>query len=128
MTALLLPWPPSELWPNCARRLHWAVRSKVAAAYRYDCGWHAKAHEGWQFPDGEIGLVLTFHPRTRRRFDLDGALSALKPGIDGMADAWGVDDARFAYRLCRGEPTKAAHVAVMWCPVEAWMAPFQGGE
>ena len=36
-TTILLPWPPTELWPN--RRFHWRKKAAVAKGYRRDCAW-----------------------------------------------------------------------------------------
>lgn len=60
--------------------------------------------------EGELFVSVTFHAPTRRSFDLDNALAATKAGIDGVSDAWGVNDKRFSFLVRRGEPHKGGHV------------------
>lgn len=45
--------------------------------------------------EGDISVVITFCPPTKRHFDLDNLLSRCKGLLDGLADAWGVNDVRF---------------------------------
>lgn len=52
--------------------------------------------------EGSIHLKITFLPPSRRHFDLDGLLSRIKSGLDGVADGLGVDDNRFALTIDRG--------------------------
>jgi crossover junction endodeoxyribonuclease RusA len=111
-TTILLPWPPTELWPNRSRRLHWSVRSRVVKAYRADCGWIVRHAEPDMPDEGPIPIRITFCPPTRRSFDLDGALSAIKPGIDGIADATHTNDARYTFVLERGHVQKGGVVEV----------------
>ncbi len=93
---LILPWPPKELSPNA--RLHW---SKVAAAkrkYRTAC-WamtlEAETHFVPKKPDSKLRVHLLFIAPDRRNYDLDGLLSRMKSGLDGVADALKVNDKRF---------------------------------
>lgn len=92
---VVLPWPPSPLHPN--NRVHWAVRARAAKAYRTEC-W-ARTLEALQTqakPAGEtLSVRLTFVPPTRRRHDADNMVAAMKSGLDGIADALGVDDSTF---------------------------------
>ena len=109
MIIVRLPWPPKELSPNA--RVHWAKKAKAAQSYRqYACvltlcekGLHIEAN----------CLHLTFRPPDRRRRDLDNMLASIKAGIDGIADALGVDDQHFSLRLERGEPTKGGEVVAV---------------
>lgn len=61
---------------------------------------------------GRIHLSLTFCPPDNRRRDLDNLLAACKPGIDGLAMALGIDDARFEYTLRWGDKTEGGAVNV----------------
>ena len=93
MTELVLPWPPSQLNPN--KRLHWAVKSKWAKAYRLECGLIAaqsKIAIDW---DGDIHVWIDFYPPDRRHRDDDNCVSSFKSGRDGLADALKVNDKRF---------------------------------
>lgn len=91
---LELPWPPSILSPN--RIAHWRVKAKAKAKYKSDCYYLCKAH-GHKIEDTgqNIPIKIIFHPPTKRSFDLDNRIAAMKSGIDGVAEALGVNDKRF---------------------------------
>lgn len=89
---LTIPWPPRVLSPN--DRSHWTKKAKAKAAYRDTCRLLALANVP-KLPQGHIHLNVVFHPPTMRAFDLDNALATCKSGIDGIADAWGVNDKMF---------------------------------
>lgn len=97
---IILPWPPRELSPNA--RCHWAVKAKDVKAYRKDAGWITVTSKVRVDGDGPIHLKITFLPPSKRRFDLDGLLSRIKSGLDGVADGLAVDDNRFALTIERG--------------------------
>lgn len=104
MINLTLPWPPKDLSPNA--RVHWTKRSKAAKAYRKECGWHvvAAGPRPKFAPSGLITLDIEFvEPDKRYRRDLDNMLASIKAGIDGIADALGVNDRRFVFRIARSE-------------------------
>lgn len=114
-----LPWPPRELSPNA--RVHYFAKSRVTKRYREDAYWladeanlNAIVGADW-YPsgDGPITLAFTFHPPDKRRRDLDTMLSSVKAGIDGIADALGVNDVRFEYALKRAEPVKNGRVVIV---------------
>jgi crossover junction endodeoxyribonuclease RusA len=42
-----------------------------------------------------VPLAITFHAPDKRRRDMDNAIAAMKPQLDGLADAMRVDDNRF---------------------------------
>ena len=91
---LHLPWPPKELSPNA--RVHWAKKSKVAKAYRAQCGFITKAAKVVvPVTEGRLHLWLTFYPPDKRRRDDDNMIASFKSGRDGIADALGIDDCRF---------------------------------
>lgn len=94
---IILPWPPKALSPNA--RVHWSVKSKAAKAYRAACwvetlraGLRDRLPEVWNFH-----LWIDFYRPTRRVYDADNCLSSIKSGIDGIADALGVNDSRFVF-------------------------------
>ncbi|MFW1893787.1 hypothetical protein, partial [Acinetobacter geminorum] len=78
---------------------HWAQKAKAAKSYRWACFALSKSANleapGW----GKINLSIVFVPPDRRRRDIDGMLSAIKSGLDGLADALGVDDHRFTLAM-----------------------------
>lgn len=108
MKEIVLPWPPSELHPNA--RAHFHAKARRARAYRETA--FVTAKESGATGMGNVTICLDFHPPDKRRRDLDGMLSAVKSGLDGIADALGVDDYGFALRLTRCDPVKGGRVVV----------------
>lgn len=106
-----LPWPPAALSPNS--RVHWAKKASATAKYRSDCAYACMAagirrldYLGWQ----GVQAHLVFCPPSRRSFDLDNALASIKAGIDGAAQAIGIDDSRWTFAIERGSPCKGGAV------------------
>lgn len=93
---LTLPWPPRELSPNF--RGHWTVIAAAKRKYRTAC-WaltlEAAAGAFISRGDSKLQVHLVFHAPDRRHYDLDGLLSRMKSGLDGVADALKVNDKRF---------------------------------
>jgi crossover junction endodeoxyribonuclease RusA len=85
---LTLPWPHKSLQPNA--RVHRMQKAKYAKEYRSTCYWLAK-----QAKPIKGHLLILFSPPTRQARDLDNCLAALKAGLDGIADAWGINDREF---------------------------------
>ena len=108
---ILLPWPPSVLNPN--RRCHWAVKAKAVKAYRKESGWATKASGDRIKGKGAIDLHISFYPPDNRSRDLDGMLSSIKAGLDGIADALGVNDKRFQLRIERCAKIKGGQVRII---------------
>ena len=110
VVTVTLPWPPRALWPNT--KAHWSKRAPVAAKARADAMLLTRA-AGWIGLRAEpIPLRITFHPPNRIRRDLDGMLSAMKPALDGVAAAMGVDDHLFRPVLDIGEPVRGGAVII----------------
>jgi crossover junction endodeoxyribonuclease RusA len=89
---IILPWPPKELSPNA--RVHRQAKAKQAKAYRESCFWLTKEAQE-RLSGGRVHLTITFVPPDRRARDLDNMLASIKSGLDGMADALGVNDKIF---------------------------------
>lgn len=111
---LILPWPSRDLHPNA--RVHWGRRSKAAKAARSAATLYALA-TGWRpglFPgDGPIHVWIDGYGTDRRRRDADGLLSSLKPALDGIADALGIDDRRFVpHSWVKPEVVKGGEVRI----------------
>lgn len=110
-----LSWPPKELSPNA--RVHFRTKAPITKAYRESAYWLARHVEDFGtliscWGDGPIYVSLTFHPPDKRRRDLDGMFSSIKAGLDGIADALGVNDQRFEFTLRRAEPCKGGKVVI----------------
>lgn len=114
MHTVTFPWPPSCLSPNAKRRSHWSKYSGPTKKYRALCGWLAK-EQGLHLtrrndPDTKFHVGLTFNQPTKHRRDMDGMLGSFKAGLDGLADAMGVDDHKFELSLKTGEIIKGGSV------------------
>lgn len=120
MHELRLPWPERCLHPNA--RVHWAVRHKAAKAARRDGYVLAKA-AGWhrhEWTDRPLHVWIDGYAKDRRRRDNDGLLSALKPWLDGIADAMQVDDVRFIpHPWIKDEVRKPGEVRIRITPAPA---------
>lgn len=99
-----LPWPKPALSPNA--RLHWSQASKAKKAYRHSC-WgeaalvlcaaaadHARIIQ-WTDQGRTLMVDLEFTPPDRRSYDEDNLIARMKSGLDGVADALGVNDKLF---------------------------------
>lgn len=108
-------WPDKVLNPN--HKCHWAVKAKHRK-FQSQEAWS----QVWGFHPitrGKIALDITFHPPTRRSFDLDNALSSMKGALDGLAKAWKVDDKHFEpITIRRGEPVTNGKVLIKYWPDE----------
>ena len=107
-----LPWPPADLNPNRARKLHWTVLHRAAKQYRGDCYVEAvnlrnlrfRARLSRSLPP-PVTASVTFWMPDRRRRDLDNLLASLKPAWDGLVDAGLlVDDSADTLRITLEPP------------------------
>lgn len=109
---LTLPWPPAQLSPN-ARHAHWATLARLKRRYRSVCGLMAMAAGASRIGAPErLAVSMTFCPPDRRARDMDNCIAAMKAGLDGLADATGIDDSRWSLRIERGEPVRGGAVVV----------------
>ncbi len=99
MIEIVLPWPPSSLSPNT--RQHWSKLAKSKKLYRYECWAQAKAQGVQKSDTGSLHLDIVFVPPSRRAFDLDNCLARIKAGLDGLADALGVDDKHWSLSIAK---------------------------
>lgn len=109
---LALPWPARELHPNA--RVHWSKRAKHAKAERARAFILARqAFAGIEWPEGRLHVWIDGYARDRRPRDHDGFLSSLKPALDGIADAIGVNDHRFVpHPWIKDETRRPAEVRI----------------
>lgn len=84
---MILPWPSRQLNPNSRHK--WKLIN-ARKKQREDAFILAKQHKPFT---GH--LIITFNPPDKRRRDLDNCLSMMKGAIDGIAEAWGIDDKDF---------------------------------
>ena len=101
---LAVPYPPPILNPNA--RPHWAHKAKVKARYRLLCSMTVEQQLRWLGPDPDRDALL-LSPRllievcafrvTGQPIDKDNLIAALKSGLDGVAQALELNDARFDF-------------------------------
>lgn len=113
---LRLDWPPAALSPNA--RGHWSKKASAAKKYRSDCRLLAMAQGCRALAADRLTVEITFYPPDKRRRDTDNMLASLKSGLDGIADATGVDDSNWNYGIARDEPVKGGAVVVCVTPVQ----------
>lgn len=91
-----LPFPSPLLFPNRKHADHWTKAHTAKVKARDDAFYAAKAANSgiWQ-PAGYVPLSVLFVTPTRHRRDADGMLGAIKPALDGIALALGIDDSIF---------------------------------
>jgi crossover junction endodeoxyribonuclease RusA len=111
MTRIALPWPDKRLSPNA--RTHFMHRSRVAKIAKMDAATLAYAAGKPALPDaGHVALLWTLCPPDKRPRDMDNVIASLKHAQDGVALAWGVNDARFQPTYRWGDPVRGGAVIV----------------
>ena len=107
--SISLPWPDRVLSPNS--RAHWSRRAKAVKAARTLAYW--LAHMGMtDLPDGPVPVRVVFHPPDKRGRDLDNMLASCKAYLDGISDAYGINDNRFRPVPELGDVVKGGCVSV----------------
>lgn len=107
-----LPWPSKALHPNFRSR-HWGAKARAIRKYRnaaYLLTMTAGFKNIQHYP--ALHLNITFHPPSAHRHDRDNLLASLKAGIDGIADATGVNDANYTTDVTIGSVIKGGKVTV----------------
>jgi crossover junction endodeoxyribonuclease RusA len=119
MMTVTLGWPSRALSPNA--RSHWATLARAKKAAREE-GWIAtRYHDGRiSVPaDASVCIQVTFIPPNARRRDLDNCIASIKPHLDGISDAIGIDDSRWIWAApVIAKPEKPGRVVVTLTPVE----------
>lgn len=112
---LILPWPEPELWLNRSSGHNYHAYSslrKAAKEYAY-----VETRNKLKSSPAIISNVpvsIVFVRNNKHRYDLDGAHSAMKGALDGIAKALECDDALF-YPVCLDKQVDthlASHVVV----------------
>jgi len=88
-----IPWFNKVLNPN--NRAHWSIVAKARKKQRSDA--YFLAYGNTLEKADSYPLEITFHPPDKRPRDRDNCLAAIKSALDGIADAWGVDDKNFHF-------------------------------
>ena len=107
---IVLPWPDKRLSPNA--RTHFMQRSRVAKIAKMDAATLTYAARLVLPADGPIRVLWTLHPPDKRPRDMDNVIASLKHAQDGVALAWGVNDARFVPTYQWGEPVRGGRVTI----------------
>lgn len=110
---LELPFPPSDLSGH--NNGHYHVKAKIVASYRAEA-FHltraAKRAQDYQVPpEGDIAISFLFVPPNNLGDRVNFA-NRLKPQIDGIAEALGVNDKRFLPCYHYAAPGKPGRVEV----------------
>lgn len=91
---IIFPWFPKELNPNST--CYFRKKAQIKALYRTE-GYN-RTMEALQTQDIDKNVKemrFTFYKPDNRHRDADNMLAAMKSGIDGMADALGINDRQF---------------------------------
>jgi len=104
MFEIKLPWYSQELSPNS--RKHWAVVSRAKRQHKTLASIYTKNAKAQFGSDKEkVFLNITYCPPSKRRYDLDNCLASSKAYIDGISEAIGIDDSRFAIQMQMSDDT-----------------------
>lgn len=110
-----LPWPPRDLSPNA--RGHWSKKARAAKKYRADTRLLSQAMGCRALGCDALTVEITFAPPDRRPRDQDNMLASIKAGLDGIADATGVDDSTWHIGHRVADPVKGGAVLVHVLPI-----------
>ena len=96
MITITLPFPPSKLSGH-GNHGHWSQRASVVKKHRQWAFLATKDELGGRIVSGkgDLQAKVTFYPPNRRGDRLNYP-NRMKPYFDGIADALGVNDKRFA--------------------------------
>jgi|TARA_R100000455_G_C6261268_1_gene116622 crossover junction endodeoxyribonuclease RusA len=107
-----LPWPPTKTSKNGSQG-DFRGKAKAAKGYKTDCGKECMAQHVRRMGVEAVDVDVTFHPPSLRAYDLDNMLARCKQGLDAVAEAIGVDDAKWqSMALRRGSKVKNGCVLV----------------
>lgn len=108
MTVIVLPFPPSSLSGHA--KGHWRAKAEVTRKHRNWARLATMDAKVRGVPEaGDIKVHVRFVPPDRRG-DRTNFVNRLKPYLDGVADALGVNDARFLPSYEFAEPEKPGRV------------------
>ena len=120
LARIILPWPPRATSPNVSGQGQWRRKASAAKGYKLACWALCEAEKIRPVDAVEVDVLVTFCPPSRRRFDLDNALSRCKQGLDAVAEAIAVDDSQWRrITLERGDACRDGAVIVHIMEAEA---------
>ena len=104
-SVIVLPWPPASLSGHANGS--WRTKAAITRKYREAARYAALAwmrNEWVVFGDGDILVKISFTPPNNRS-DRTNYPNRIKPYLDGIADALGVNDKRFlpSYEFCEAK-------------------------
>lgn len=107
---VVVPWPPSALSGH--NNTHWSRKHTLVKKHRrWACEAALAAGVAPLEGEGDIPLRIRFVPPDRRG-DRTNFPNRLKPAIDGIADALGVNDSRFLPSYDFAEPERPGRVEI----------------
>jgi len=109
MIELEFLWFNRKLSPN--ENAHWGTISRLRKKQRWDAYIIALAHPKPEVREEYI-LDITFHPKTNHKQDKDNCIASIKGLLDGVADAWGVDDSQFKPIPSMGEKVDNGKIVI----------------
>lgn len=94
---ITLPWPDMRLMPNRKNGRHWGGTQAAKVRARQDGFFSAKEALGTGAIEkgGLLPMRITFAAPDNRARDIDNLHACIKPQIDGIAQALGIDDKHF---------------------------------
>ena len=111
-----LGWPSRALSPNA--RSHWATLARAKKAARME-GYVSAMLCSADVMALSVSIQVTFIPPDARRRDVDNLIASIKPHLDGISDAIGIDDSRWIWAApVMAKPEKPGRVVVTLTPVE----------
>lgn len=106
-----LPWPPSTLSGHANGNGRWA-KIRTTKQLRAEAAMLTRAAGRPSLPEqGDVPVTIRFEPPSRRG-DRCNFPARAKPLIDGVADALGINDARFLPRFEYAEPVTGGRVTI----------------
>ena len=109
MSTIRLPFPPSSLSGHA--KGHWRGKAAETKKWRHWAHVATKEARARAPADGDIVVRVTFVPPDRRS-DRTNFPNRLKPVLDGIADALGVNDRRFLPQYQFAEPEKPGRLEI----------------
>lgn len=107
---IYLPWPPASLSGHA--KGHWRTKAEITRKHRNWARLATLDAKVRGVPDqGDIPIRIRFEPPNRRG-DRTNFANRMKPGLDGIAQALGVNDARFLPTYEFADPKPPGRVVV----------------